>query len=136
MYTINSTKHEITLQAISIDDKLNVKKNKNNQTFEKGNIIYWVMDKNNYEPSVFSRAMLRFFETHKKEINVDVDSFLKLVATNHHQGLITSLLSTSELFNDRLSYKTSKQTKTINNFIIHNHDQQMALAKILVDAES
>lgn len=135
MYKINSTKHTITLKAIDVNSKLNTKKNKNNQTFEDGNNIYFVIDKNNYCPACFWRALLHFFESLKKEINIEVNSFLKILDTKYHQGIITCLLSTSEIFNNRLSYKTFNKQNRVNNFIIHGNKQLVAISKTLVEAE-
>lgn len=137
MYTINAARHNLTLEAININDKLNTNKKNVNETFEYGTKIYWLLSNKDFDSAIFSRAAVRFFEKLNKEINVDINSFLKSVDSNFYQQIITSLLSASELYNNKLSYKTSnKQNKITNNFIINGHEEMLKQAKIIVDAET
>jgi leucyl aminopeptidase len=136
MYAINGHKHLITLKAISPTDKLNDKNKKHNDIFEKDTSIYWIFDKKQYDGAIFWRCAIHFFEKLKKEINIDINSFLKLSDAKSQQGIITSLISASELFNEKAVFKTTKVNENINNFIITGHDDSLELSKSIVECET
>ena len=136
MYTINGTKHDVTLEAIKPSDKRNIKHKKHLDFFEHELKIYYVFDGNQFDGPFFYRKIVNFFESLKKEINIDIDSFLNLSSCNYHQEIITCLLSASELFNNSVCFKTSKESINKNNFIIRGHENLVNFSQIIVDAET
>lgn len=86
-----------SLKAIDIKDKLNDNKGKEYSFINKDEVSYFVLNKDNelngYE---FYNAILNNFKSMKKEISVDLDSFVALIKKDEIEKMIISLVSALE----------------------------------------
>ena len=136
MYSTNlNNKFDITLKAISSTDKV-AKFAKNFSCINKEKIIYFVINKKEFNLPDFNYAIRNFFASHAKNINIDVNSFFALIDQKYHQSVITWFLLNHELLNFLpFSLKSDKKSKITNNFIFDKKYQKLIdNSKLMVDA--
>jgi leucyl aminopeptidase len=130
-------KNQESLIAVSINDKLNTKHKKGNEYFKDDKQTYWIID-NNFQIPDFAYVLRRFFHKLSQPINVDINSFLKLVKSENVIGVINAFFSVDALATQKYSLKTKNVPKLIqHNFILDAkfYKDAIKVAQVLAEAE-
>jgi leucyl aminopeptidase len=90
-----------------------------------------------FSAGIFEKALFAFFQSRTAGINVDIDSFIKCAGSEKAQQIITTLITSSEQFNDiSACYKTDKGIQRINNFVVDitKYKDEVYVAEVTADA--
>jgi hypothetical protein len=139
MLKLNDNKLRVnTLSAILVKDKINNENKRVNEIISQTNKSYWLLDSSDFDPIAFSECVTCYYENKHNEININLDSFLKLISPKYHQQVINAFFSAHELFNNKISYKTKHDNRSIDNFIIDEklNKQLIHNAMVLVETET
>lgn len=136
MYTVNKkNNYFLTLKAIDCKDKLS--KGKSSYfSFKNNNLIYMTLKKGEFCGVKFEATLRNIFSMEKESINIDLESFFRLLDKVNHEAIVLSLLSLNELIcTTPFSCKTSKKEITSHNFQI-NQPNTISKIKNIVAAEN
>jgi leucyl aminopeptidase len=87
----------------------------------------------------FAYDLLNFMSTQKQPININIDSFIKLVSSEQIESMINAFFSTDAFASNKYSLKTKQQSKPIqHNFLINQKQwsNQIKVAQVLAESET
>lgn len=106
----NLNRKQMTFKALDIKDALNIENKKAYETFEKDNIVYFMVDKTKMDLPRIDDYIRRATENYKKDIEADLTSFIEvfgLIAEVDIEDLLTVLVVAFR-FNQKIPF-TMKQ---------------------------
>jgi leucyl aminopeptidase len=131
-------KYSATLVAINPQNKLNSKHKLSGEYFTNDKYIYWLVD-DTLKINNLAHDLSIFFYEQKQAINVDINSFLKLIKPNLASSLINAFFSANAFATERYSLKTDPVKNVIkHNFIIDQQKfaNEIKVAQVLAESES
>jgi leucyl aminopeptidase len=137
MSKLNSKqKYEITLSAIAVNDKLNKDHKECGIGFTNGKRICLPLCGCGNMP-VLHRRLLDLLNKQKEGINININSFLKLVSPKHQQTIVNSFFTIDDFLTNKFTLKLKKEKPIEHNFIIDEkkYASLIKVAKIIREAE-
>jgi leucyl aminopeptidase len=123
---------------MKFSDKRNIDIRKVNSFFNYDDDIYFIVsdEPEKFNQFIFERKFFYFFQSQKESINININDFVVFCGKTNASNVITTLLSASEQFHNKVvNFKTTKEVEVVNNFIINKKvfTKELKIAEILVD---
>lgn len=136
----NLDRKQITFKALDIRSELNTDRKKAYETFEKENIVYFLVDKNKKDLPRIDDYVKRATENFKRDIDVDLTSFIEVFGLSDESEIedLLTVLVIAFRFNQKIPFTMKQKVESgykLKYTVNEKYKQVITNAIVISDAQ-